>query len=318
MNLRKHNLSKLLNNYSHYKKIDHNLSIPGEAEKYVLVNPKNPQTRYIVKAPKKCGEVETITEYLINCIGMAIPGLNISKSIIGYVKVDPLKADSIYQTRFMSFIFHNEDERLAHGLQLFQNFYSEQELIRAEKRPEERNIYTVENIKSAIELLYSHSYKRIFLEFIDLCLFDALIGNQDRHAKNWGVLEPIRVSGIGKERFAPIFDTARGFLWNIPDEKLNKYLEKQQLVSYVLKCRPEISVVNNPKINHFELIRYLIGMDNEYASRIENLLKNMENIDIDSIFRQRVFIIGLSGLRRFLIKECFKLRLQKLKEVIAR
>ena len=64
MNLRKHNLSKLLNNYSHYKKIDHNLSIPGEAEKYVLVNPKNPQTRYIVKAPKKCGEVSTSPHFL--------------------------------------------------------------------------------------------------------------------------------------------------------------------------------------------------------------------------------------------------------------
>ncbi|MBC8883138.1 hypothetical protein H9X57_06230 [Flavobacterium piscinae] len=51
-----------------------------------------------------------------------------------------------------------------------------------------------------------------------MLLFDALTGNNDRHYYNWGVISHIK--NEHKPYFSPVYDTARGLLWNDSDKKL--------------------------------------------------------------------------------------------------
>jgi hypothetical protein len=313
------NRKKLINvvqKFFHLREVDHNFSIQGEAPKFVLEdtsrkNQFKENVRFIAKAAKKSGDQEILTEYLINCIGMAIPGLNISHSRLGAVLVN-----SVPQVRFMSLFFHSQEERLTHGIQLFQNFYTTEHLDSAVKKKEERNIYTVEDIKAVLEILYPGTHTELYLDFLDMCMFDALVGNQDRHAKNWGIVEPVEKGPDLKERFAPIFDTARGFFWNYEDKRISKYLNKESMMSYIIRGIPEIATKADPKINHFDLVHQIVRTDPAYRGRAIKTLQNMEKVDIDAILRREVFIIGLSALRRHLIRTCFKLRLALLKDAV--
>ncbi|MGH7739663.1 MAG: HipA domain-containing protein, partial [bacterium] len=186
--MRRKKLIDIVQKFFHLREVNHAFSIPGQAEKFVLEDPsrkiqfkEKENIRFIAKAAKKFGDQEILTEYLINCVGMAVPGLNISHSRLGVVMVD-----SRPEVRFMSLFFHGQDERLTHGVQLFQYFYTKEHLDRAVKEKEERHIYTVEDIKAVLEVIYPLTHNDLFMDFMDMCMFDALVGNQDRHAKNWG------------------------------------------------------------------------------------------------------------------------------------
>ncbi len=50
---------------------------------------------------------------------------------------------------------------------------------------ERKNYYTVSNIKSILDDID----KDLFKGFIRIMIFDALIGEQDRHEENWGIIE---------------------------------------------------------------------------------------------------------------------------------
>lgn len=51
-----------------------------------------------------------------------------------------------------------------------------------------------------------------------MLLFDALTDNNDRHYYNWGVISHIK--NEHKPYFLPVYDTAKGLLWNVSDEKV--------------------------------------------------------------------------------------------------
>src|SRR5690554_6907622 len=94
-----------------------------------------------------------------------------------------------------------------------------------------------------------------------MIIFDALVGNNDRHFYNWGIITTLRKSS-GKARLSPIYDSARGLSWNFNELTINKYLEGRksngkQFDNYIYKACPRISIEGNSEINHFDLVRYL-------------------------------------------------------------
>ena len=71
--------------------------------------------------------------------------------------------------------------------------------------------------------------------FVGYLMFDVLIGNQDRHNQNWGVI----VTAIGNNHLAPSYDHGASLARNESDEKRqSRMLSKdkgQQISTYVLK-----------------------------------------------------------------------------------
>ena len=93
-------------------------------------------------------------------------------------------------------------------------------------------------------MLYPLTHAELFMDFLDMCMFDALVGNQDRHAKNRGIIERVKKHSELKElkeRFAPIFDTARGFFWNYQDNRISKYLVKESMMNYIIRIQMKLN-----------------------------------------------------------------------------
>ncbi|MDX1919076.1 MAG: HipA domain-containing protein [Candidatus Caenarcaniphilales bacterium] len=74
-------------------------------------------------------------------------------------------------------------------------------------------LYTLSNIIEATSHIPESQN-----HWIKLLLFDALIGNTDRHDENWGI-----IISDGKSRFTPIYDNGIALGWREKDDKLAKF-----------------------------------------------------------------------------------------------
>lgn len=72
---------------------------------------------------------------------------------------------------------------------------------------------------------------------VRLLLYDALVGNNDRHFYNWGIVRSIKQSF--QPYFSPVYDTARGLFWNDDDDKIIRCTsDRQHRINYIIKyCR---------------------------------------------------------------------------------
>ena len=62
------------------------------------------------------------------------------------------------------------------------------------------------NCKKIIDILFQHTKPADVIRFIEITLFDSLIGNNDRHGRNLGIIESAR-----QKRLAPIYDNPSYF-----------------------------------------------------------------------------------------------------------
>lgn len=255
-------------------------SISGDAPKmfirvyeFGLGRKSNPQSwpLYIAKTGHKWYPGESITEYLLNQLGCLF-GLNMAKSRLVYAG---------NQIRFLSRYFLNpREQELVHGAEIFVGYLEDESLvheIEAQKRA--REIFTVLFVKKAIVKYFGVDAEPIFRDFVKMLIFDGLVGNNDRHFYNWGVIRNLKSSG--NPCFSPIYDTARGLFWNEHERKiitlyqnskeLNNYLKK-----YSVNSKPKTGIDGDPSINHFQLLDYLynneIGITKEGVSIV--LFKN--------------------------------------------
>jgi len=97
--------------------------------------------------------------------------------------------------------------------------------------------------------------------FLRMLVFDAWIGNGDRHSANWAIL--MRGSLHGSTcRLAPMYDTAGCLLADLTDETVERRfgagLEDAALQRYVEKCRSGFGDgVAEPGILHGDLLARL-------------------------------------------------------------
>lgn len=150
-----------------------------------------------------------------------------------------------------------------------------------------------------------------------MLFFDGLVGNNDRHMYNWGILRNIFEKQ--KETFSPIYDTARGLLWNKKEIKINDIVKDEKVVKeFVLKycnnCKPKIGIDGEKTINHFDLIE-------KYQSHYIND-KLIVDIFANDLIRKVVEKIDigykklLSDNRCKIIKEILLYRYSKIKEIL--
>ncbi len=142
-------------------------------------------------------------------------------------------------------------------------------------------------------------------------LFDALIGNNDRHFYNWGIIRDVQ--GKKKPVFSPIYDTARGLFWNDHDDKLKEiYNDKTRLDSFIRKysdtSSPKIGWDGYKRLNHFELAEKLTT--SSFVYNCETLINSCYESKISEVIRMidKEFSQLLSNERRELIKSCLLYR----------
>lgn len=227
---------------------------------------------YIAKTAEKWYPHESVIEYMINRIGQVL-GLNMND-------IRLVRANG--QIRFLSKYFLKKNDKLIHGAEICGEHLGDQLMAQeiANNKTTSRELFTFEFIKDSIRSVFPESFDNLLVELVKMITFDALVGNNDRHFYNWGVIDTKKKTSK-LPTFAPIYDSARGLLWNLNDENIKHFLNVhknggKKVVNYIEEASPRISIEGNTQANHFQLINFLKKYNSEYPE-IVNELANAEN-----------------------------------------
>ena len=126
-----------------------------------------------------------------------------------------------------------------------------------------------------------------------ILLFDALIGNSDRHHSNWGITETKGFLSVEKGVFpvnamtlSPLYDNGSSLCSYINENDIEKILKDKMRYESIIntKSKSAIGWNNLRPIRHFELIK---NLRNEYYDEtvnfVINIKKNITEQSIDTI-----------------------------------
>ncbi len=209
--------------------------------------------KYIAKVGHKWYPIESVTEQLMTRIGQVL-GFNIADSRLYLIK---------NQLRFCSKYFLKNEQELVHGAEILSKYLSEQDskiIDQIDKQKLNQDLLTFDFVLEAILDSFPLEFDSIKSGLIQLLIFDAIVGNNDRHFYNWGVVRHVRKKH--KPIFSPIYDTARGLFWNKSDEhilSLNTELKiNSEIEKYAKGAIPKIGWQEKSKVNSIELLKLII------------------------------------------------------------
>lgn len=305
--------------------VDDSITVDGDAPKKFIgiydhqmlgnkhkANRKN-WIRYIAKTGQKWYPIESITELLLNRLGI-IFGLQMADSRIAMIGG---------QLRFLSRYFLNPmKEELVHGADILAGFLNEDSphfVEEVDKQKLTREWFTLQFVESAVSNMFLYQKEEIMRELVNLIIFDALVGNNDRHFFNWGVIRSI--DGSFQPYFSPVYDTARGLFWNDSEEKLRGIVEVNKMVDshikkYSKSSRPKIGWEDEKNLNHFQLFKKIY--ENEFY---------ISAADIKGLFPSSILELMLTEVRQnfqplmtvnriTMICKCLEYRFNELKKML--
>lgn len=125
-----------------------------------------------------------------------------------------------------------------------------------------KDFYTYENIKSV--LMRMDKSKSLYRSFVKIMIFDALIGEQDRHEENWGII----VNDLGTF-MSPLYDNGDSLLRDFYNAEFgNKFYNKEKdFNKYICKSLTQIYDENKKKYRHFDLIQKLCDDDKQFVKK---------------------------------------------------
>jgi hypothetical protein len=129
-------------------------------------------------------------------------------------------------------------------------------------------------------------------------------------------LKPVKKTGK-MPIFAPIYDSARGLLWNESEESIVKHYRHnwqggRKLVNYVDEAKPRISIENDANVNHFGLIAFVKRLDKKYEWIIKDLISEQQEQLVFKMLRLEVFHL-FSKEREELMVQILSSRFEKLR-----
>ncbi len=295
---------------------DTDKQVLGASTKYVIRSDASTAPQYLIKYAQKHGRRETLTEFFINRLGLAL-GLKMAHS--GLVLADG-------EPTFLTRIFTSESETLRHGSLIIEDCFKRAQALDANElegiqRRSEQEFYSIDFVTSVVKDFCGDDFEVVFGPLIEMLVFDALIGSMDRHSQNWGVLgrtvEPVSY------RFAPIFDTARALLWSLDETQILK-LESDPVAfrSHIEKARPCMGPVrNHPKVNkcnHFEFVENLMDLYPIPATAALKKLSNGVGPKAAGLLRKYPFRSGFTRDRKRLIIKILEVRAERLMQILAK
>ena len=160
---------------------------------------------------------------------------------------------------------------------------------------ERSEYYTVSNIKKTLDEIDNS----LFQGFIRIMVFDALIGEQDRHEENWGITEK-----NGKYSISPLYDNGDSLLREFKNKDMLKNFQngERNFDAYINRSKTLIYKEDKKKrYKHFELIDFLNKNYHEIVkTEIDNLNKLADN-DIDLIVNRIPSELLTNGQKEYII-----------------
>ncbi|MEN9302062.1 MAG: hypothetical protein RL264_491 [Bacteroidota bacterium] len=238
-------------------------------EKDGKIRKSNPKTwrRYIAKSASKWYPNESITEHLLNELGRTL-GLDVANSCIRRIN---------RQIWFLSEYFIKEEQQLVHGADFYAlHLNGDIDLVHAiqdDNKIDDQHYFNVQMVQDVFVKYFPNDHFVLFESFIKMLIFDGLVGNNDRHSYNWGVIQSVKVNE--PVRFAPIYDTARGLYWNSSEKEVSHILSltdkngnNPRIQKYVLTSRPKIGWDGEGTLSHIELLKRIYDTKLEFLRKI--------------------------------------------------
>jgi len=265
---------------------------------------------YIAKTAEKWYPHESVIEYMINRIGQVI-GLNMNE-------IKLVRANG--QIRFLSKYFLIKDEQLIHGAEICGAYLEDMPMAQeiANHKTTSRELFTFEFIKEAVRTVYPSCFEKLLEDLVKMIAFDAVTGNNDRHFYNWGIIDTMKKTSK-VPIFAPIYDSARGLLWNISDENTKNFIKThrqggKKFEHYIEDASPRISIESNTKANHFELIDFIKRYNAEYKSIINGLASVENEVKVLTMLQKEFYPLFITE-RCELITLILKTRFKKIRSI---
>jgi hypothetical protein len=189
---------------------------------------------------------------------------------------------------------------------------------------------TLEEIESRMRSKY-YAADDLLQNYADMVIFDALIGNMDRHHENWGVCadEQYRQQVLIDRKqlvplryFTPLFDHGSSLMFELSDENVQNFLDNEQmLINYVEKSKfGFILNTEGKKTNMFDIIEKHIELKTFWGKRFKKSLiriKRLDLLEVASLVLKMpsLEILEYNSLRRKLLFKSLHLRYNKLIEI---
>lgn len=314
-------MSKLID-ISNWQSGNNNLVPIGKRIKKVVFHPEKEDDLYYFKEPKEKYPWEFWNEIIAYKIGIAL-GFN----VLEYV---PAVLDG--EVGCLSPSMTKSNEELIHGQQFLTQIFPSFETKKGID-------HTFQLIKSFFES--DKKYSKIIDSFIEMLVFDAIVGNRDRHQQNWALLRKIdvkvkksllrkfkknqlefEVNIIEHINFSPLFDNGNCLAYNIIEEnidsflndysKIEKYLFGEKATSHVRwegKCLPHLELLSNISLENTTILKKVIERVKQKYVEI-NISNIVDTIDNGVIFADDKY--NLSPKRKELLILLLETRIKKL------
>lgn len=145
---------------------------------------------------------------------------------------------------------------------------------------------SLEEIEKRIRAQY-YAPDDLLDKFAEMVVFDAMIGNMDRHHENWGIVETIKYKQqllldkrqiVSERWFTPLFDHGSSLMFELSEEKVVQYLQDDELFvqkyimggPYSFVCMP-----NGQYKNVFDVIKFHITNKTAWKKRFIKHLQKM-------------------------------------------
>ncbi|MDP2691004.1 MAG: hypothetical protein Q8O95_01200 [bacterium] len=195
---------------------------------------------------------------------------------------------------------------------------------------EDSNYFSLEEIENKIRDRY-YAPEKILVAFADMIIFDALIGNMDRHHDNWGILEHMLVKSgqtsidpkelVSKIRFATLFDHGSSLLFELEEDTVERYLLDPELFKqkYTLGTNYTFFLnQNRGSENIFSLIKWYIDNTIDWKKRFKDSIRKMldginnydfskllvkmpQNQELDYSEKRKALLLNSLSLRKFIL-----------------
>lgn len=260
----------------------------GASEKKWLINPITKE-KGIFKFPKGINIGKPTGEYWAE---------KLASQLAEVLEIECAKVDiGIFQGKVgsMSYMILKEDEELIEGIQYITTAY---------KSYDEDKFIDYETGESySINMIYNSIKETgLFNEFLKIPIFDALIGNSDRHHSNWGIIENKKSEVL---KLSPLYDNGSSLCCLIKDEDaLNFLRDKMRFNSLIFsKSKSMIRWSGNKRIRHFELVeeirkKYFL----ETIEFVEKIKNNLNDKIIEDIIYQYDDSIISKNLKKLLFE----------------
>ena len=180
--------------------------------------------------------------------------------------------------------FYTNDQQYRDGGHYMQKFISDFDV----KQGEQHNWETMEDVKNDLGTDFVGHW---YAEWARIFIFDALIGNTDRHQENWGLIVTYEQTGTGlKYSLAPAFDNGTAMGHELVAKHFagaGKYTNDRHLIKhYILKgCQHMKWEQTGPMLTFFEFIKRFITRYPTQTDTMQDLL-DFSFTDVEEMIMQ--------------------------------